>query len=200
MPDRELIHSTADVSSMVLYALDSGFQVMLDSPQPEPRPRMLARMDVNTFKEGVFLLFRPEWVYGNFRFMPISDGFNCGKFFVQPRTNFSPISVYFSGERIVEGQRKLGAGTVSFDRDWLELPAKALRDTPPDVEVWFKRIFTHVASRAVIKAGVHRYYVCRGVIADPNREDCLPPFDFIPWPNETLKAVQESKTRRRRNI
>jgi hypothetical protein len=148
----------------------------------------LAREDIASIEGGVFFLFRPDWVYGDFQMRPISAGHNRGKFFVQPRVNFSPITAYFSGEHVVNGKRKLGTGTISCHRDWLELPAKVVRETPADVELWFKRIVVHVSSGIVVKAGVHRYEICRGVIADPTAPDCLPPFDFIPWNSEILRG------------
>src|SRR2546422_9477438 len=99
MPDREFIHSTSDVASTLLYALDSGLQVMVEDPQSEPRPCMLTQTDVVGIEKGVFSLFRPEWVYGPFQIMRISAGCNAGRYDVSPRVNFSPITVYFGGER-----------------------------------------------------------------------------------------------------
>lgn len=186
MPDREMIHSTSDVTSALLFALDSGLQVRLDDPQPEPRPHLLERSEIGKIERGIFFLFRPEWVYGPLQIFPISGGHNRGKFDVSPGVNVSAISLYFSGERINHGRRRLGAGAVSFDRNWLEMPAKAVRPTPPEVAVWFKRILGHLLSGLSVKAGVHKYELCRGVTSDPNLGECLPPFDFIPWNSDMI--------------
>lgn len=198
MPDREFIHSISDISAVLHYALGSGMQVMFDGPQPEPRPRFLAQEDVALRESGVFLLFKPEWVYGEFQISPVLQGHNAGRFFVQPRANFAPITVYFSGERVVDGRRKLGSGTLSFHRDWLEMPAKVMHPTPAEVEMWFKRVFAQVTSGAQVRVGVHRYHICRGVIDDPRAGECLPPFDYIPWNEGVVAELRRSQIKRRR--
>jgi hypothetical protein len=181
MPDVEMIHSTADVTSVLLFALDSGLRVRVDVPQPEPCPRLLERSEVGGITRGVFFLFQPEWVYGPLQILPIGAGCNAGEFFVSPRVNESPITLSFSGERIDEGHRRLGSGVLSYHRDWLELPNKIVRATPPEVREWFKRIKACLLTKTTINAGVHKYHLCKGVISDPNLAECLPPFDFIPW-------------------
>ncbi len=186
MPDREFIHSTIDVTSTLLCALDSGMRVRLDEPQPAPHPFMVERTDVADLERGIFFLFRPQWLYGPFQAMAISGGHNLGKYTISPGVNHSAVSVYFQGERIDQGRRRFGSCVVSWHRDWLEMPAKIVRPTPPEVEVWFKRIVKHLSSGIVIKAGVHRYRVCKGVVADPDVRNCLPPFDFIPWGDDVL--------------
>jgi hypothetical protein len=197
MPDRELIHSLSDVASTLLYALDLGFQVRLDDPQPEPRPRLLSRSEISRIERGVFVLFRSEWMHGQLQIMPISSGHNSGKFFVSPSVNYSGITVYFSGERLDQGRRRLGDCMVSFDREWLELPAKVMKPTPPEVGVFFRKLLRHMSSRVVIKAGVHRYEICRGVIGDPAIGRCLPPFDFIPWDIGLFHGIDEVSSRER---
>jgi hypothetical protein len=187
MPDREFIHSSADVSSTLLFAIDSGLQVMLDEPQPEPQPRMLTRADAASLDRGVFYLFESNWVFGPIQTMDIPAGYNKGKYFVQPRVNFTCVSVYFGGERTDQGRRRLGSASVSWHRDWLELPRKVVRPAPPEVRDWYKRIVAHLSSRIVVTVGVHRYHVSGGVLADPGASKCLPPFDFIPWGDDVLR-------------
>jgi hypothetical protein len=182
MPDREFIHASADVRSTLLFALDSGLSVMEDDmEQSEPRPNMLDRAAVAQCEKGVFYLFRPDWVFGPFQFNCITEGYYCGKFSVQPRVNFTAVTVYFQGERIDEGRRRFGDCVVSSHRDWLEVPGNIVRPKPPEVDEWFKRIVAHLSSDVTIEAGVHRYRVSKGVMADPASGECLPPFDFIPW-------------------
>ena len=186
MPDREFIHSSSDVSSTLLYALENGFEVIADDRQPAAVPHFLTRDEAASASEGQFFVFRPEWVFGPFQLMAISGGYNKGKYFVKPRTNFAPIFLCFFGERIERGRRKFGGGLVSYDRDWLALPATAVNPTPPEVKVWFKRFADHLSSGVVVKAGVHKFHVTKGVLADPAAAQCLPPFDFIPWGEEIL--------------
>ena len=181
MPDREFIHSSSDVSSTFLYALDNGFEVMSADPQREPVPHMLSRDEAANASEGQLYVFRPEWVFGQLQLMAIPGGYNKGKYFVKPCTNFAPVFLYFFGERIERGRRKFGGGLVSYNREWLALPATAVNPTPPEVKVWFKRFVDHLSSGVVVKAGVHKYHVTKGVLADPAAAQCLPPFDFIPW-------------------
>lgn len=187
MPDREFIHASADVSSTLLLALDSGLLVMLDEPQAEPTPRMLSRADVAHLKEGSFYLFRSSWVFGPFQTMAILAGFNEGKYFVQPRVNFTAVSVYFGGERLDHGRRILGSCSVSCHRDWLQLPEKVVLPAPPEVRQWYERIVAHLSSGIFVEAGVHRYCVSPGVLSDLSASKCLPPFDYIPWGAHVLK-------------
>jgi hypothetical protein len=187
MPDKEFIHSTVDVSSTLLYALDSGLTVMTDESQPDPQPRTLSRTEAASSERGVFYLIHPEWIFSDFQTMVISGGYQAGKYFIQPRVNFTGITIYFGGERIDQGRRRFGDCVVSWHRDWLEVPGNVLRPAPPDVAKWYKRILKHLSSGIVVRAGVHRYYVSRGVLADPSAIECIPPFDFIPWGPEVLK-------------
>ena len=184
MPDREFIHTTSDVTATLLFAFDSGLQVMVDEPQTEPRPRNLTRDDVPRIEKGSFHLYQSAWIFGPFQTMEIPVGFNRGKYFVQPRVNYSPISVFFAGERDHQGRRRLGSGVLSYHRDWLELPARIVWPTPPDVRAVYKSVASHMLSGNVVSAGVHRYHICRGVDADARSGQCLPPFDFIPWGRE----------------
>jgi hypothetical protein len=179
---------------MLIFALDCGFRVIHDEPQAEPIARILSRDEAVSMVKGQFHLFRADWVYGPFQTMPISAGYNRGKYFVQ-RVNFAPIAVYFQGERSDEGRRRFGSCSVSAYRDWLELPAKVVRDAPSDTDLWFKRIVGHLSSGIIVKAGVHKYRICKGVLADPEALQCLPPFDFIPWGADVLHPKNDTSRR-----
>jgi hypothetical protein len=186
MADRAFIHAAADVSSTLAFALDSGLCVIdAGMEQSKPFPNKLERTDVAQRQKGVFYLFSPEWVFGPFQFDQIQEGYYRGNFSIQPRVNFAAVTVYFQGERMDQGQRRFGDCLVSSHRHWLEVPGNVVRPEPPDVDEWFKCIAAHLASGIAIKAGVHRYGVTKGVLADPNRNEALPPFDFIPWPIES---------------
>lgn len=183
---------------MLIYALDCGLRVIHDEPQAEPIARMLNKDDAATMVKGQFCLFRPEWVYGPFQITEIPAGYDRGKYHVQ-RVNYAPIGVYFQGERRDEGRRRFGSCSLSSYRDWLELPAKVVRDAPVDTDRWFKQIVASMSSGVAVKAGVHKYNICKGVIADPAATECLPPFDFIPWGPEVLLAPPE-KSRRHKKV
>lgn len=195
MPDREFIHSASDVASSLLYALDSGFHVCHCEPQYNASPRMLTKAQARHLSAGVFLLLRPEWIFGTLQVSRITAGVNRGKYFVSPGVNCAPITLYFQGERIEKGHRRFGAGVVSFDRDWLELPAHVIRESPPELETWFVQILDNLLSDISIKAGAHRYFISRGVVSDPSAAQCLPPFDFIPWSEVALKKGKSKGNR-----
>ena len=182
MPDREFIHATADVPSTLIFAINSGLQVMQNTQQTDPRPHILDRSEIDDIQKGDFYLFRPEWVFGPFELSRISEGHDRGKFFVRPRVNFTAVSVYFQGERVDEGRRRFGSCAISSHRDWLEVPGNVVRPIPAAVDEWFKRIVAHLSSGVFVEAGVHRYHLSKGVKADPGSDECLPPFDYIPWP------------------
>lgn len=190
MPDREFIHSSRDVSALLFYAMDCGFRIIDEEPVPEPAPRTLSIEEAAEMVKGQFFLFRPEWVYGPFHISEIPDGCDRGKYHVQ-RVNFAPIAVYFQGERLDQGVRRFGSCSVSSYRDWLEMPAKVVNEAPADTDLWFKQIVAHMSSGVFVKAGVHKYNICKGVIADPAATECLPPFDFIPWGPEVLQAERK---------
>ncbi len=186
MPDRQFIHSEADVSSVLLYSIDHGLKVILDEPQQDAKPNVLSRDEAAKATEGIAFVFRPEWVFGPFHLKAIPGGYYKGKYSVQPRTNFAHITLYFQGERTDRGRRQLGSASAACHPDWLAMPEKTVEPTPPDVKVWFKRIADHLSSGVVIKAGVHKYHVTKGVMNDPGAAKCLPPFVFIPWGEEVL--------------
>lgn len=186
MAHREFIHASRDVVSLLTYLFDSGMQVMLDSPQPEPRPYIVPATEIPQIEKGAFFIYHKEWVFGAFQMYPVTGGCNDGKYFVQPRVNFSPISIQFSGERVDQGQRRFGAAAVSMHDDWLEMPGNHLHPRPPEVCEWFQQIVSQLSSRVVIRVGVHKYFVCREVLSDPLAVACLPPFDYIPWNSNLL--------------
>lgn len=191
MPDKEFIHSSADVPSTLLYVFDSGLQIIHDEPQAEPQPRFLTRAEAANLMKGSFYVFQPDWVFGTLQTSAIQEGHNKGKYYLHPRTNYTAVSVHFHGERTDHGQRRLGSCTVACHSVWLQQPQKTIQTATPEVRQWYKRIVAHLSSKVVIEAGVHRYCVTRGVLADPTASACLPPFDYIPWePNGWIKETQ----------
>jgi len=190
MPDYEFIHSWSDVSSVLNYAIDSGFKIRSGAPQRELEPCLVTRDSIASFQGGVFYLFRPEWEFGQCQMLLISEGANKGMYTLSPRVNISPITLYFQGEGLSNDRRRFGAGLLSFHRDWLELPANVVRKTPREVAVWYKKLASHMFSEMLIKVDVHKYHLCKGVLATPNAIQWLPPFEFIPWNGESLARHQ----------
>lgn len=57
MPDREFIHTSADVVDVLKYASDSQFQIIDDTPQAERRPKTVLPRDIPKPKTGRFISF-----------------------------------------------------------------------------------------------------------------------------------------------
>ena len=69
--DREIIHSTGDVSAVLKMAHGRGLIVRVDAPTESPEPDIATAGRLATFDRGVFMLFRPEWVFGEPQFQRI---------------------------------------------------------------------------------------------------------------------------------
>lgn len=188
MPSQQLIHVNADIPRILDYALGAGFRVAIDGRSCGPRPKMLGSLEAHEAEPGAFFLVRPEWVFGPMQMSEISSGHYAGKYFLQPRVNFTGISLYFRGEGAEGNRRRLGDGFISWHREWLEMPAKVLHLVPSEVEVWYSDLARQLLSRVAVKAGVHSYKLTRGVLSDEQAAECLPPFDFIPWSVDLFKG------------
>jgi hypothetical protein len=175
--------------------MDSGLRVMANTAFPTANPTELTIPEVSNLQRGDFFLFRPEWVFGPFQTMAISGGVSAGNYFVQPRVNFAPVSIFFNGESLERGRRRFGSGVISYHADWLEVPGTVVKPTPNDVKQWFKRLVEHLSSGVIVTGGVNAYLVCRGVLADPELDECLPPFDFIEWISEHFKEARDARKR-----
>jgi hypothetical protein len=186
MVSKRFIHSASDIVLTLEQFVKSGFQVIEDSPQDNPQPHFLSEDELSHVQKGSFCIIRPDWVFGPFQTMEITDGHNRGKFFLCPRVNYTCVSISFQGERVDHGRRRFGDCVVSCHRDWLKLPKKELLQTPAEVVEWYNKICRRLSSGTVIKAGGHKYHVTRSVLADPTALECLPPFDFIPWNDMVL--------------
>ena len=186
MPDARLLYSIEDAHSILSYAIGSGLSVAIDEPSVEPKLSFLTKIDDGTNFKGVFNIFHPDWIFGELQFMEISGGYYRGKYFFSPRVNWTSISCYFGGERIEGKQRRLGSGDISFRPDWLEKPAMIIRKAPSDMAVWYKALLKLVDTGKKIRGAnmAYSYKLCKGAINAQKTENCLPPFDFIPWPPE----------------
>lgn len=182
MPDREFIHSREDVRDALRFARSMGLQVLSDRTLGSRAPEPMSSEQIDGVDRGVFYLFRSEWVSAPLQVMHIDAGANAGTFVVKPDVNFAAITVYFQGEGVVEGTRRLGSGTISFKREWLHNAANEMRPVPIAVSNDYDALCKHLLHRDVVRAGVHRYRLARNASRLASTESTRPPFDFIPWP------------------
>src|SRR5262245_50265955 len=150
MPDRELIHAELDVSSMLLFAIDSGFQVLDDEPTKKQTPHILSRNEAESAKRGQFHLFRDEWIFGELQIMPITERYRVCFFHFMPLTNFSSIFVSFNGEWCDNNKLRFGGSVISLHKDWLEMPALIVRPYPKAAREWYTRFANNISSDVVI--------------------------------------------------
>lgn len=194
MPDKRIIHAREDIESVLRFADSIGLLLLPDIlEENEARPR--TPEEFQPFSGGVIHLFRSEWVVGGTQVMLIDAGANAGKYFVRAGINFPPISFYFSGDEDIAGIRRLGSGQVSFKREWLHDKAHEMRLSPPEVEQDYKQVCKHLLSKIVVKAGVHRYHICKQAAELAARIPTRPPFDYIPWPPPDLNKISRNKKR-----
>ena len=198
MPDREFIHSREDVSDAFRYARTLGLKVLPGAARAVDVSEPLSADELEYVDRGVFYLYRTEWIDGPLQVLHIDAGANAGKYVVKSNVNFSVITIYFQGEAIVGRARQLGAGAISFKRDWLHSAAHEMRPAPDGVAKDYAAMCKHLLSRDVVRAGVHRYYVARHAARLASSEVTRPPFDFIPWPLVDPPRVSGSTGNRRK--
>ena len=192
MPDKRIIHAREDVESILRFADSIGLLLLPDIlEENEARPRKPEAFQ--PFSGVSIHLYRPEWVVDGIQVMLIDGGPRAGKHFVRAGINFPPISLYFSGDEDIAGVRRLGIGSVSFQREWLHDKAHEMRLSPPDVEQVYKEVCKHLLSRISVRAGVHHYHVCKQAAELAARIPTRPPFDYIPWPPPDLNKKESSR-------
>ena len=193
MPGKDyIIHAREDIESILRFA-DSIGLVLLPQDLENDNVRPWKVDELRLFSRGTILLFRPEWVVDEIQLNPIKRGVDAGTYTVRAGINFPPISLYFSGDEDIAGVRRLGDGSVSFKREWLHDKAHEMRPTPPEVEQDYKQVCKHLLSKIVVKAGVHRYHVCKQAAELAARIPTRPPFDYIPWPPPDLNKKESSR-------
>ena len=183
MPDREFIHSYEDVQEALRHAQRLGLTILSTSPREVDPTIPLSDAEIQSAERRVFLVFQRDWVGGPLLSMRIGGGYNEGKYVVK-QMNFASIALYFQGEGVLAGRRRLGSGGISYDREWLHDTANEMRPSPPMIAQVYKALCKHMLSEEVIKAGVHRYHLCTHAARLALTEATVPPFDFIPWPPE----------------
>lgn len=185
MPEKRLIHAHEDIENVVRFADSIGLLVLpgdLEVADTTPwKPEKL-----RSFLQGTLVFFLPEWVVDGIQLNPITSGIDAGTYTVRTNINFSAITLYVSGERHIDGMRRLGDASISFKREWLHAQAHEMRLAPPDVEVVYKQVCKHLLSGVVARGGGHVYHVCKEAAELARRVETRPPFDYIEWPPPDL--------------
>jgi len=182
MRDFEFIHATEDVREVLQFANDLGLVIRDDQPTATPEPKIISAEQVEELSAGVYMLYRPEWVFGEFVFEVIPDGYNAGKYFQHPSTNYVSVNLYFGGERLDGSVRRLGGGNLSRRLNWYRPCDHTIHDAPPDVKAVFDTIRKHIDTRKRLRGGVHRYTVLREAWQKLADGSAVPPFPYIEWP------------------
>lgn len=195
MADREIIHSARDVPVFIKMAHERGLVVRVDAPTECPKPDIATADRLATLDRGVFILFRPEWVFGEPQFQRIPGGHNEGKYSQSPGVNVAPITAYFGGERRDGVVRRLGGGTIGWNNRWYDARFHIERPAPPDVKAVYDSLLAASDTGVYLSGGVHEYLVLRDALQQLEAGAAAPPFDYIEWPPPP--DVTDRKTRRR---
>jgi hypothetical protein len=178
---RELnfIHAQEDVPRLLCLASEMGLTLRNDRPTCEPASNILNPASLGEPTKGVFVGYRSEWVFGEFKHDLIDGGYNRGKYFQMPATNYAGIQLYFSGERSNNDIPRLGNGFISRDIDWYNPANHTVSRAPPEVKETFDQIMEKISTRKYIIAGGCRYIVLQGALKRMATGALRPPFDFM---------------------
>ncbi len=182
MAVKEIIHASEDVRAVLRCAVELGMIIRHDAPSDRPEAQIVSEDQIDVYERGTFMLYRPEWVFGEPQFLPITAGYNKGKFFQSPRVNFAPITLSLHGERLDGDVRRLGGGGISRHPNWLRSADQNLRPTPPEVKSAYDSIIRRIDIGRRLSGGVHTYIVLAHAWEKLASGRGLPPFDFIDWP------------------
>jgi len=183
---KEFIHAREDMGSVFHFAESVGLLLLVPKYLEDKEVRPKKPEELTAFSVGEILLYRPEWVFDDFKVMLLDAGLSAGKYVVCSGINMSAISLSFSGVEDIGGVRRLGGGYVSYKREWLHDKTREMRLSPPEVAQVYKQVCKHLFSKIVVRAGVHHYHVCKQAAELAARIPTRPPFDFIPWPPSDL--------------
>jgi hypothetical protein len=185
MPDRELIHANEDTTSVLNLAVELGLTIRLDLPTLTPTPDILCIERLKDFQSGIFILYRPEWIFGDQQFIEISDGYNVGKYSQSPRINSSSITLYLSGERLENDKLRLGSGFISWSKTWLRQSDGTVHKAPHEVDLIYKELLKLIETRKSLKGGGHTYTVFEIAWGKLMAGSASPPFNYLDWPQNT---------------
>ena len=188
MRDLEFIHATDDVRHILEFAAKNRLLIRDDAPTKEPKPRLINAENLGTRDSGSFVLYKPDWVFGELIFEMIPAGFNKGKYFQHPSTNYVGISIFFTGERRDNLVLRLGSGSISRKIDWYNPSNNTIQPAPPEVKAVFNVIRKHIDTGRRLRGGVHNYAVLEGAWTKLIEGVAMPPFDYIEWPPKEKAA------------
>jgi hypothetical protein len=175
----KFVHAFEDVAVVLMCAAELGMTIQVDAPTEGPEQDTVSIVDLNKLGHGVFLLYRPEWVFGTPEFAKISAGRNRGKYFQKPRVNFAPITVSFGGERVESGVTRLGSGTLSVHTNWLNSFDQTLQPTPDAVRSAYDIVKKKIDTRKRLRGGGQIFMVLEYASKKLNSRTALPPFDYL---------------------
>lgn len=185
MREFEFIHAAEDVPAVLRFAAELGLIIRRDEPTINPEPDILNDDQISNIGDGVFILYRSNWVFGEFVFGKIRGGYNEGKYSQNPSTNYASITAYFGGEKMIDSVWRLGAGLLGRSIDWYRPSDHSVQPAPPDVKKVFNTIREHIDTRRRLRGGVHKYAVLERALKKLSEGRALPPFDYIEWPTAT---------------
>ena len=182
MKELEFLHAHEDVSRVLQYANNVGLIIRNDHPTDGPQSDLVSPSEIDSIVSGVFMLYKPEWVYGEPEFGIIPNGFNAGKYSQSPATNYVSLVAYFSGERTNRTRSLLGSGFLSRNTSWFRSNDKTTHIADPDVSLTFDILRREIDTGMCLRGGVHNYLILEYAQLKLQSGIALPPFDYIEWP------------------
>lgn len=191
MVDRNLIHATEDVASVLQLASDMGLVIQSDEPTDLPRANIVPRNALNSIKRGSFTLYKTEWIFGSLKYREISGGYNKGRFFQQPRTNLAPIEINFFGEYMDGDRLRLGGGGIAWHRTWSRTSDRTEQPTPPDIKKTYDELYKAIYYGKRLRGGGQTFMVLKEAWSKLARGIALPPYDYIEWDASKYRELPE---------
>lgn len=182
MAHTQFIHTTQDVVRILKFASEEGVEIYRDMPVSGPSVSKVNRDELSQLYSGSFLLTKSQWIFGQLEFVRISAGYNKGKFFLKPRTNFSSIAVYFGKEICGSETVRLASGVMSRYPDWLRSSDATIQPSPENVKSDYNRILKFIGKNKVLRSGGQTYYVTDSAWERLVSGAALPPFEYIERP------------------
>lgn len=175
----QVVHAFEDVAMVLSCALELGMVIQVDAPAERPEQALVSSEVLPRLGHGVFVLYRPDWVFGSPVFVEVSGGLNAGKFFQKPRVNVAPITASFSGERQEGLVSRLGSGTISRHADWLCSVDQTLQSSPVAVKSVYDALIKKVDTRHRLRGGGHNFIVLEHAWRKLSNGLAQPPFDYL---------------------
>jgi len=179
MRDFAFIHSAEDVADVLKLVSDLGLIIRRDEPSRQPVPDIVDVAVIPELREGAFMAFLPNWVFGGRRYNLIEAGYRKGLYDQMPSTNCINLSFYFGKESPEESYIRLGNGSLSRDIQWYRPEDHTVHPAPSEVKELFDRIRRNIDTGKYLKVGGRKYAFLRGALKKFVEKSYLPPFDFM---------------------